>query len=263
MASINIVRNIAYGADPRHRLDLYRPARLARGAVLVIHGGGWWTGDKAGVSALAGTLASAGYLAVAPNYRLATAHKNNYPTQVEDVAAALGWLRSSDLPYNRALIAAVGSSSGGNLAIELGLRYGVPSVSWSGLLNLDGFVADHPGLEPKRLEIDPNGPPSTIDQTGANDAYYLWCIQNLMGGKMSLIRQATPIHRVTPHAGPMFLAGSLREFVPAKEIALMVAAAIAAGVGVECMVLPGSAHGDAYMADAIRPTMVFLDRYLG
>jgi acetyl esterase/lipase len=266
MAAIRAARDIAYGPDPRHRLDLYTPEGKPRGAIVDLHGGGWWTGDKGGQQQLAAALAGAGYLVAAPNYRLAdgAAKVNLYPTQIEDVGAVLGWLRAADLDFDRKRIGAVGMSSGGNLAVEAGLRHGIPAAAWSGLLDLDGFLADHPATAPKRVDPGAGHVGAEIDQTGPNDPYYLWLIGNLLGGDLTFAAEASPIHRVSAAAaGPMYLAGSLAELVPAKEIALMSGALIGAGIPVETLVLAGQRHAAGYFADALPGTLAFLARYVG
>ncbi|MDR1426884.1 MAG: alpha/beta hydrolase [Bifidobacteriaceae bacterium] len=265
MTAPQIARNLPYGPDPRHKLDLYRPTAAARAVIVDIHGGGWWTGDKSSETALASALAEAGYLVAAPNYRLADggARLNLYPTQIEDIGSVLAWLEGTGLAEDSSRIGVVGTSSGGNLAAEAAVRYGVPAASWSGLLNLDGFLADHPGVTPTRMDISTETPAEQIDQTGANDSYYAWLVGNLLGGDLSQATAATPIHRVGAKTGPMFLAGSLNELVPPKEVALMAFSLIGAGVSVETMVLRGTRHAQAYLSDALPGTLAFLRRYLG
>src|SRR5215204_6406275 len=45
--AVTVVRDVAYGADPKQRFDVYIP-RGARNApvVLMVHGGAWRIGDK-------------------------------------------------------------------------------------------------------------------------------------------------------------------------------------------------------------------------
>lgn len=100
-ANCNVVRDIAYGPDERHRLDIYTAAqdRAAGRPVLVyVHGGGFIGGDKA----LSGTpfyanvgawAAEQGFVGVTMTYRLAPAHP--WPAGREDVAAAVAWLRAN------------------------------------------------------------------------------------------------------------------------------------------------------------------------
>jgi acetyl esterase/lipase len=88
-------RDIGYGTDPAHQLDVYRPADPAatatpRPVVVFLHGGGWVSGSKNQYRFVAEALVSRGYVAVLPAYRLHP--KAEFPTFVEDAAQALAWV---------------------------------------------------------------------------------------------------------------------------------------------------------------------------
>jgi acetyl esterase len=93
-AGMRVQRDVAYGADPLQRLDIYQPLASpgALAPVLIfLHGGGFIRGDKqerinAGIH-----FAKAGYLTLVPNYRLAPAHP--WPAGAEDVGAVFQWAR--------------------------------------------------------------------------------------------------------------------------------------------------------------------------
>ena len=110
--------DLAYGTDPRHRIDLF-PAARARGTLLFLHGGYWRSLDKAMFSWLAPSYVAAGVGVAFANYRLA-------PTVlieriVDDAVAALNWLFANGaahgLPTERVVVA--GHSAGGHLAAAL------------------------------------------------------------------------------------------------------------------------------------------------
>lgn len=105
------------------KLDLAQP-RDGRGpfpAVLVIHGGAWRGGNKAGNRGLLAEFAQRGYVAVSPQYRFCP--KDLFPAQVQDVKAAVRWLRNNAEKYrvDPDHIGAVGFSAGGHLSLMLGL----------------------------------------------------------------------------------------------------------------------------------------------
>ena len=83
-------------------------------------------------SALAEQLRTIGYLVIAPNYRLAPNYL--YPAALNDVLKVYDWLLASDLPVEKGKIAALGSSAGGNLAIELALQKELLRLLGQGLL---------------------------------------------------------------------------------------------------------------------------------
>src|SRR5450631_150740 len=84
--------NIAYGADPQHRLDVYVPQRAAgvpRAVVLFWHGGRWRFGDKADYRFVGAALAESGYVTVVANYRHYPQVK--MPGFMDDAAQAALW----------------------------------------------------------------------------------------------------------------------------------------------------------------------------
>lgn len=94
-AGVTVTADAAYGADPRQKLDIYRPEGRRLPVLLYIPGGGYVGGDKAGDGVFYRNLgvyfARHGYLTVIANYRLAPAHA--WPAGAADVAGALGWVR--------------------------------------------------------------------------------------------------------------------------------------------------------------------------
>jgi triacylglycerol lipase len=97
-AGVRILRDAAYGPDPRQRLDVFAPeAGGMPGRVLVfVHGGGFVGGGKRlAVSDrfydnIALWAVRQGMVGVNITYRLAPAHP--YPAAQEDLAAALAWV---------------------------------------------------------------------------------------------------------------------------------------------------------------------------
>lgn len=84
-------RDIAYGPEPRQRLDIYVPERMAAPAPVVVflYGGGWDSGSKEMYRFVGGALAAQGFVTIIPDYRLYPAVR--YPTFLEDCAAAFAW----------------------------------------------------------------------------------------------------------------------------------------------------------------------------
>ncbi|MFD2538096.1 nucleoside hydrolase-like domain-containing protein [Sphingobacterium chuzhouense] len=121
--------------------------------VLLIHGGGWQSGDKSQMHAIGKALAAKGYVAVAVEYRLTLEAK--YPEAVYDLKSAVRWMRANadkfqlDMDY----IATLGTSAGGQLASLLGVTNGNPDFEGNGrgnvkytsdiqaIVNIDGTLA--------------------------------------------------------------------------------------------------------------------------
>ena len=96
---LEVARDVAYGADPRQRLDIYtakQAGSAARPVLLFVHGGGFTGGNKSGafypdnVTAWAARNAMVG---VNIDYRLAPDAK--WPAGRDDLAAAIGWVRDN------------------------------------------------------------------------------------------------------------------------------------------------------------------------
>ncbi|MDR1442908.1 MAG: alpha/beta hydrolase [Bifidobacteriaceae bacterium] len=266
-ATINVPvdHDLVYGPDPRHRLDLYHPATPNNALVIAIHGGGWFQGDKSKQVSLATRLSDAGYLVAAPNYRFADGGSgtNLFPAQVDDLLAVVEWLRTNPaLAFDRQRVAALGGSSGGNLAFELAISLGLPGISWSGLLDLAGFLARHGDAIPHKVVMDDSLPGAQIDQGGADPGYYKWLLFNLLGPSLAGLDVATPVSRVTSAAGPMFFVNSLNELVPPEEMLIAATALMRAGVPVRTVLFEGSRHADAYVDDVFDDSLRFLEYYL-
>jgi acetyl esterase/lipase len=112
------------------RLDFYPARRPARPApcVIVIHGGGWDTGRRGQLSELNFWLARAGYAVAAIDYRLAPEHI--YPAPIQDVAAALAFLKSHarELGIDPARFVLLGRSAGGQIALQAAYTLKDPSI---------------------------------------------------------------------------------------------------------------------------------------
>lgn len=102
-------------------------------AIVIIHGGGWRSGDRSQHYVLAQHLASKGYACFTVQYRLST--DALYPAAIRDLKTAVKWIRKhADLyKVNPNKIAALGFSAGGELAAFLGvtnqqIRFDDPKV---------------------------------------------------------------------------------------------------------------------------------------
>ena len=90
-----VVRDAAFGPDPRQRIDVYAPARLPASGVPVIvffYGGSWSSGTKSGYSFVGRALAARGFVVAIPDYRLVP--QIRYPAFLADNAAAVRWVRA-------------------------------------------------------------------------------------------------------------------------------------------------------------------------
>lgn len=200
--------DIAYRSEPAPRQygQLFRPAGAGPfPAVLVIHGGGWIRGEPQDVEKYAERFAQAGYVAFNVGYRLAPEHP--WPAQIEDVRAALYWLRdhADELNIDSQRIGAMGYSAGGHLALMLGLQEAEfrPAAVIS-------------GAGPTDLRIYPRSP------------YILKLIGAELDAQPVAWADASPLTHVTPDDVPvMMFHGRLDQLVDVEQ-SEMLAAALAA-----------------------------------
>lgn len=95
-----VARDVAYGSDPRQRLDLYAPRGKAPGklpVILFFYGGSWSSGTRAGYAFVGRALAAEGFIVAVPDYRLVP--QVRFPAFLEDGAGAVRWVRAHAMGY--------------------------------------------------------------------------------------------------------------------------------------------------------------------
>lgn len=119
-----VAHDVAFGEDPRQRLDLWAPAKPAGVSLPLLtffYGGSWESGDKALYAWAARALAARGFVVATPNYRLVPHVR--FPAFVEDGAAAVAKARAIAARHGgdpeRTLLA--GHSAGAYIVMMLAL----------------------------------------------------------------------------------------------------------------------------------------------
>ena len=114
-----------YGKRNLH-LDLFRPQKAGQYPVLLlIHGGGWRSGNRTMENQLAQEIATHGYVTATVEYRLSP--EAIYPAAVSDIKSAVRFLRSQSAKFSidPDRIAISGTSAGGQLAALVGMTVDV------------------------------------------------------------------------------------------------------------------------------------------
>jgi len=115
-------------------LDLYLPSQEGQGrpGVIVVRGGGWMVNDRKRFAHIASALAEKGIAAACIEYR--TADEAAFPGAIQDVKAAVRWMRANAAKYgiDSDAIGTLGGSSGAHMALLAGLTAGVPEFEGSG-----------------------------------------------------------------------------------------------------------------------------------
>jgi acetyl esterase/lipase len=102
--------------------------------ILVIHGGGWDSGDNTQLTDWNHRWAGRGWMVAAINYRLAPA--NPWPAQRDDVTAAIAWLKANALPLglDEHRLIVLGRSAGGQIATAA--AYGARDPDIRGVISI-------------------------------------------------------------------------------------------------------------------------------
>ena len=111
-------------------LDVYRPATSGRYPTVVqIYGGAWQRGAPGDDSTFATYLAARGFVVFAIDYRHAPEWQ--WPAQIEDVRAALAWIREhgGEHDADTSRMALMGRSAGAQLAMVAAYEDGAPPIS--------------------------------------------------------------------------------------------------------------------------------------
>ncbi|MEE8311770.1 MAG: alpha/beta hydrolase [Candidatus Binatia bacterium] len=117
---VDVTANVAYRDTgmKEHQLDVYRSRStpVPAPALVYVHGGAFLLCSKETHWSIAEDFAERGFVVFNINYRLAPRHR--YPAAVEDVCAALLWVRDNGERFgaDTSQIVIAGESAGGNLA---------------------------------------------------------------------------------------------------------------------------------------------------
>jgi acetyl esterase/lipase len=241
------------------QLDLYLPAIKGRDGnatgvtgpaplVVLVHGGGWRSGDRHEMAPLAARLAARGYAAATVDYRLSG--QALYPAAIEDVKESINWLRSHAQQFgiDPRRVAVAGGSAGGQIASLVGVRSGLVQA----IVNIDG-LSDFTSPEARKHEDDPAKNPSAAGAWfGGNYA-----------AKTALWHEASPTFYVTPKTPPILFIGSAQpRFSVGRDE--MIVKLKAAGVAHQVVMLPASPHSfwmfDPWLAPTVDAMVGFLDK---
>jgi acetyl esterase/lipase len=203
--------------------------------VICIHGGGWLSGERAGMHDVAAELAGLGFAAACPEYRLAPLHV--FPAAVQDLQRFVAFVRgrSTDWNVHSSMIAALGNSAGGHLAAMLAVT--------------DGKFLDEPAGISTRVNAAVAICPLTnlVEPRERHFEISLAFIEQFLGGpyegREDLYRAASPVHHVDSSSAPMLIVhGGADDIVPVGQSAELSRALEAAGVPHRLRVLPDEGH---------------------
>lgn len=220
-----------------------RPAPAAgRPAVLVVHSGGWSSGERGENPAWNAWLAGRGYAVFDIDYRLMPPPR--WRDAVGDVKCAAGWVAAHADRYgvDPRRLAVLGGSAGGHLALLAGYSAGDPALPPScavAEVAPTAVAALYPVTDLAGLADEPS---PWMWAVGGSDI-----IPEFLGAHPREVperaRLVSPSARLDADAPPTFLAhGTADQVVPVGQSDLLADRLAAAGVPYRYVRLPGANH---------------------
>lgn len=219
-------KGVAYGGQPRQRLDVWRPKGAGKDLPVVVffYGGAWVKGARGEYGFAGRAYAARGFVAVVPDYRLVPTVR--FPTFVEDGALAVKWTRDHAREFggDPARITLAGHSAGSYIAA---------------MLTLDRRYLQAIGVAPTTIRAAAllAGPYDFLPLTDprARDALGNWPRPD----------ETQPIHYARADAPPMWLgAGTADTTVNPQNSRALAARLKSLGAPVTLREYPGKSHVD-------------------
>ncbi|MFW0739339.1 alpha/beta hydrolase fold domain-containing protein [Flavobacterium sp. T12S277] len=165
-ANVLQIEDIVYDKIEKRELHLdayWNKGKKANPGVILIHGGGWKSGNKKQLQVLGQAISAKGYSCFAIEYRLSPEAK--YPQAIYDVKNAIKFVKDNAKKFHvdPDKIAILGCSSGGqmaaligttneNLAFEDPRNRSVSSSKVQAIVDVDGILAfKHPESEEREM----------------------------------------------------------------------------------------------------------------
>lgn len=240
-------------------MDACLPADQSKpaAAVILLHGGGFTQGSRSDESmvSICLWLAENGFAAFPTSYRFAPEYI--YPSQTDDVAAAVDFLRQPEqvtrFNIDPSRIGALGSSAGAILTLQTATAGEGPTDTGARI----AAAVSLSGVSDMRANAATLGRPSP-EAVGIMLSY-LGCrsLANCDG------TAASPIVNVDSTDPPTLLAASEGDLVPIEQASAMADALESAGVPSQLISVAGSGHGAQLMNQEVRDAVLsFLTTYL-
>ena len=227
-ASVKVERDIVYAryGSREVKLDLYLPKQPASGkipCIVVVHGGGWRSGDKSRFAHIAGALAEQGFATACIGYRLLP--EVEFPAPVVDCKAAVRWVRANAAKHglDPDRIGAIGGSAGGHLVAMLGTSATVASLEGDG---------GHAGTSSRVQAVVAMATPADLMRMSDR--------QNIGADLAKLV---SPVTHVTKNSAPVLLLhGTKDALVPMAQSELLLEKYRQAGAKAELVKIEDGAH---------------------
>ena len=195
-------------------------------------------------------LAERGIAVASVDYR--TADLASFPAQREDLEAAAAWVatKTGEREVDRP-VALMGASAGAHLAAMTVLTSSFPFFAFVGLFGRYDLTAAGSVPAPSRHLSVPEAiraarPPAGFEYLDHHGRIALLAGVDPDRLDETVLRRISPLHRIRPGAPPMLLAhGTGDAVIHHRQSERLHAAAQAAGVRSELLLVPGANHEDA------------------
>jgi len=247
------------GGHERQKLDLYLPKSRKPGdkpvpVILWIHGGGWSQGSRKQCLPVREGYLDKGYAVASLGYRLSG--DAIFPAQIEDVKAAVVWLKqhADDYGLDRDHFAAWGSSAGGHLASLLGTAGGKESGKFTSRVQA---VVSYYGPTDFLAFAKTKGYERHAEASSGES--------KLVGGpvleKVEASKQASPVNFVEKSSPPfLFVHGDADPVVPYNQSELLFGALKGKNVPARFHTIEGAGHGGPAFSDP--KVLALVDQFL-
>ena len=200
---VRVERNLAYGAHPQQRLDVYLPGQASGPLLLMVHGGGWRYGDKGAPGVILAKVrhwTAQGFVVASANYRLLP--DADPLEQARDVARALAYVqgKASTWGADPQRVILIGHSAGAHLAA---------------LLDADPALAREQGAQPWRGTVSLDS--AALDLTTLMRMPHLPLYDAAFGSEPANWAAASPLHRLTRAAPPLLAVCSSRRAISCSQ----------------------------------------------
>ncbi len=230
--------------------------------ILIVHGGGWATGNKWTMDRHARQLTKRGFASVAINYRLAPAFK--FPAQLDDVRTAMAWIsdHADEHHFDLERVGLFGYSAGGHL---VSLAATLADEPWSTVKTTTAWPKDDPRWKklPKIKAVCAGGPPTNFQAMPLDNTSLAYFLGGSRREIPHVYQAASPICFVSQSDPPLkIIHGEADGIVPFEGSQEFCQAADLCNGEVSLMALPRNGHLLAFLNSKLTQGMLafFVER---
>ncbi|MEH6537290.1 MAG: alpha/beta hydrolase [Psychroserpens sp.] len=224
--------NVSYGNDSDQVFDVYLPEgrTLDTKVLILVHGGGWTSGDKSEMNPLKDLIRQglSDLAIVNINYRLADENNSPYPMQIDDITTIINLLKNNQNDYVISDdIGFLGTSAGAHL-----------SMLWSYAFDTESHV---------KMVASIVGPTNFTDPAylESEDLLLLETLETFgIDTTTAYLEEISPYHQVTASSPPTILFnGGEDPLIPISQGVDMEAKLMSLGVTHQFTLYPNAGHG--------------------